>query len=110
VAAEAAIAALEDTSNVQINIQRNSDARQEFFNSAYGRMMRPVDSYTNFIFFKTSRRVDDMVGHFKNHNVLIGPHYPGFDDYIRVSIGLPEEMHEFWRVWSLMPLSNEMTM
>lgn len=110
VAAEAAATALEDTENVRVNIQRNSDARQEFLNMAYSRMMRPVDSHTNFVFFKTTRLATDLIQHFKDNHILIGPAYPGFDNYIRVSIGLPAEMDEFWRVWNLMPVINRMAM
>lgn len=110
VAAEAAKAALQDTQNVQLNIQRNADNRQEFLNQAYARMMRPLDSHTNFVMFKTVRTADELIAHFKQNNILIGPRYPSMDSYIRVSIGLPEEMKEFWRAWDLMPIINKMAM
>ncbi len=110
VAAEAAAAALEDTHNVEMNIKRNSDGRQEFFNQAYARMMRPVDSHGNFVFFKTTHPTEYLIEHFKAHNILIGPPYPSLENYIRVSIGLPEEMTELWRVWNLMPFVNQMAM
>jgi len=110
VAAEAAIAALNDTQNLERNIQRNADIRQEFLNQAYARMMRPVDTHANFVMFKTVHQADDLIEHFKINNILIGPHYPSYDNYIRVSMGLAEEMKEFWRVWDLMPLVNKMAM
>jgi histidinol-phosphate aminotransferase len=110
VAAEAAMAALQDTQSVQVNIQRNADNRQEFLNQAYARMMRPLDSHTNFVMFKTVRTADELIDHFKQNNILIGPRYPSMENYIRVSVGLPEEMKEFWRVWDLMPFINKMAM
>lgn len=110
VAAEAAIAALHDTQNVQVNIQKNADSRQEFLNQAYARMMRPIDSHANFVMFKTVRTTAELINHFQQNNILIGPHYPSMEDYIRVSIGTPEEMKEFWRVWDLMPFINKMAM
>ncbi|MBZ5658917.1 MAG: histidinol-phosphate aminotransferase family protein [Acidobacteriia bacterium] len=110
VAAEAAMAALLDTQSVQVNIQRNADNRQEFLNQAYARMMRPLDSHTNFVMFKTVRTADELIDHFRQYNIQIGPRYPSMENYIRVSIGLPEEMKEFWRVWDLMPFINKMAM
>ncbi len=110
VAAEAATAALLDTQGVQVNIQRNADNRQEFLNQAYARMMRPLDSHTNFVMFKTVRTADELIDHFKQNNILIGPKYPSMENYIRVSVGLPDEMKEFWRVWDLMPFINKMAM
>jgi hypothetical protein len=32
------------------------------------------------------------------------------DKYIRVSLGTPAEMDEFWRVWDLMPATGKMAM
>lgn len=110
VAADAAIAALHDTQHVQVNIQKNADSRQEFLNQAYARMMRPIDSHTNFVMFKTVRTTAQLIDHFQQNNILIGPHFTSMEDYIRVSIGTPEEMKEFWRVWDLMPFINKMAM
>ncbi|MGH9681196.1 MAG: pyridoxal phosphate-dependent aminotransferase [Candidatus Acidiferrales bacterium] len=110
VGADAAIAALKDSAGLNLNIQRNSDDRQEFLNQAYARMMRPVDSHTNFVMFKTVHHAPDLIEHFQNHGILIGPYYPAYEDYVRVTIGLPEEMKEFWRVWDLLPLVNKMAM
>lgn len=110
VAAAAASAALDDTQSVQASIQRNADDRQEFLNQAYARMMRPLDSHTNFVMFKTVRTTDELIDHFKQNNILIGPRYPSMEGYIRVSVGLPDEMKEFWRVWDLMPFINKMAM
>ena len=110
IAAEAAVAALKDTQSLELNIQRNSDNRQEFLNQAYARMMRPVDSHANFVMFKTVHLAEDLIEHFWINKILIGPHYPTYDNYIRVSMGLPEEMKEFWRVWDLMPVVNKMAM
>ena len=47
------------------------------------------------------RHLHEVVDHFKKHNILIGPEYPVLERYIRVSLGTPTEMQEFWRVWDL---------
>jgi len=102
VAARAAAAALDDTEHLRTSINRNTDDRQEFFNQATARMIRP-DSLTNFVMLETGRRAVEVVEHFQKHGILVSGPVPGFDQDIRVSLGIPAEMREFWRVWDLMP-------
>jgi hypothetical protein len=35
--------------------------------------------------------------------VLVAGPIPSYDNYIRVSLGSPDAMNEFWRVWDLLP-------
>ena len=108
-AAAAAMAALEDTDHVRMNVQRNADERQEFVNQAHARMLRPVDSQTNFVMVNTQRPAVNIVEHFKSQGVLVSGPFPTFDTYIRVSLGTSAEMREFWRVWDLLPVHNHMS-
>lgn len=110
VAARAAAAALGDAEHVRITAQRNANDRQEFYNQANGRMLRVIDSQTNFVMLDVGRPADEIVGHFKKNNVLVAPRIPSFETHIRVSLGRPGEMKEFWRVWDLLPASHEMRM
>ena len=103
VAARAAEAALADQEQVRARVTRIADDRQEFLNDANARMLRSIDSLTNFVMLNTGRPSAQMVDHFAKHRVLVAGPIPGFDKYIRVSIGAPAEMREFWRVWDLMP-------
>ena len=54
-----------------------------------------------------SMRVDhpvpEIIEHFRQHKILIGPGVPGMDEYVRISLGQPDEMQRFWRVWDLLP-------
>ena len=104
--AAAAIAALDDADHVRMNVQRTADDRQEFFNQANARMLRPVDSQTNFVMVNTERPAVDIVEHFRTKNVLISGPFPAFDTHIRVSLGTPPEMREFWRLWDLLPVHH----
>jgi histidinol-phosphate aminotransferase len=104
VAAQAASAALDDAGHVRLSVKRNDDDRQEFFNQANARMLRAIDSRTNFVMLNTERQAGEIAGHFKTHDVLVAHSIPGFEKYIRVSLGTPAEMREFWRVWDLMPI------
>jgi histidinol-phosphate aminotransferase len=108
--AAAAIAALTDPEHVRISARRNADERQEFCNQANARMLRTIDSQANFVMLNTGHPGADMVEHFRKHDVLVAGPYPPFDQYIRVSIGTPAEMREFWRVWDLLPPMHAMTM
>jgi histidinol-phosphate aminotransferase len=100
VAARAAVAALEDAEHLRTTISRNIDDRQEFLNQATARMLRQ-DSVTNFVMLDTGRRAADVVEHFRTHGILVSGGIQGFDQHIRVSLGTPAEMREFWRVWDL---------
>src|ERR1700682_1036962 len=110
VPARAASAALDDVEYVRIGVKRNTDDRQEFMNQANARMLRCIDSQTNFVMMNPQRPPDEVIEHLKKHNILIGPKYPALDKYIRVSLGTPEEMKIFWQAWDLMPPTGKMAM
>ena len=110
VAARAAQAALRDPGHVRTCVNRIADDRQEFLNQANARMLRSIDSLTNFVMLNTGRPSAPVVEHFRRHRILIAGTLPGFDKYVRVSIGTSAEMREFWRVWDLLPGGHMMHM
>jgi len=110
VSARAASAALDDVDYVRLGFKRNSDDRQEFMNQVNARMLRAIDSQTNFVMVNPMRPPDEVIEHLKKNNVFIGPRYPVLDKYVRVSLGTPGEMQAFWRVWDLMPSTGKMAM
>ena len=63
-------------------------------------MLRP-DSATNFVMLDTGRPAGEVVEHFRKHGILVSGPIHGFDRNIRVSLGTPADMREFWRVWDL---------
>jgi len=83
-------------------IRRNADHRQEFFNQAMARSLRPIDSHTNFVMMDTFHPAEEVIQHFRKNNVLIGRRFPPMDTYIRISLGRPEEMRAFWRAWDML--------
>jgi len=103
VAAKAAMAALDDAEYIRTSAQRNADDRQEFFNQANGRMLRVIDSHTNFAMLNTGRPAGEVVEHFRKNNLVVAGSYPSMGKYIRVSLGKPGDMQEFWRIWDLLP-------
>ena len=102
-AARAAVIALGDTAHVAMSTTRNADDRQEFFNQANARMLRAIDSQTNFVMLGTARPAVEIVEHCHKHQVLVFGPIPSYGQHIRVTLGTPAEMQEFWRVWDLMP-------
>jgi histidinol-phosphate aminotransferase len=110
VSARAASAALDDVEYVRLGVKRNTDDRQEFLNQVNERMVRAIDSHTNFLMVDPLRPPDEVIEHLKHNHILIGPKYPALDKYIRVSLGTPPEMRAFWRAWDLMPSTGKMAM
>ena len=106
ISVKAATAALEDTAYIRLAAKRNSDDRQEFMNQVNARMLRVIDSHANFVLLNPLRPVSEVLPHLEKNNVLVAPPIPAMDKYIRVSLGTPAEMQEFWRVWDLMPPSK----
>jgi histidinol-phosphate aminotransferase len=103
IATEAAFVALDDTAGTNDLIQQNANSRQEFFNQAMARALKPIDAHANFVMMDTFHPSQEVIQHFRKNNILIGRHFPPMDTYIRVSLGRPEEMLAFWRTWDLLP-------
>jgi histidinol-phosphate aminotransferase len=107
ISARAASAALDDVDYVRFGIKRNAADRQQFITQARARKLDPVDSQANFVMFDPRRSPDAVIKHLKEHNILIGPKYPALASYVRVSLGTPPEMQEFWRIWDLLPPADK---
>jgi histidinol-phosphate aminotransferase len=103
VGSRAALEAYEDVEYVRFSVKRNEDDRQEFFNQANARMVKGIDSHTNFAMLQTGLNATEVIEHFKKNNVLVARLFPSMSTHMRVSFGTPPEMKEFWRVWGLMP-------
>jgi histidinol-phosphate aminotransferase len=109
VAACSAAAALDDSEYVRVSARRNADQRQEFYNQTNARMLRQIDSVTNFVFTKTGLPSAQVIKHFEQNGIKLGPAVPEMDKYVRVAISTEANMKEFWRVWNLSPsMSHKM--
>src|SRR5260370_11141971 len=103
ISAKAAIAALDDTAYVWMAAKRNSDDRQEFMNQVNARTLRAIDSHDNFGLLNPLPPVNEVIAHLEKNNVLVAPPIPAMEKCVRVSLGTPAEMQQFWRVWDLIP-------
>jgi len=102
----AAMAALDDAEHVRLCAQSNSDAQQNFYNQCKLRRLAVSDSHTNFSLIQLDQTVDDVIHHFRKNNIFVSPPFPGTQNALRVSMGLPDEMKEFWRVWDMLPAKS----
>jgi histidinol-phosphate aminotransferase len=98
----AASAALADRDHVESCTNRNFNDRQEFMNQVNARMLRALDSHTNFVCLNVMRPASEISEHYTRNNFVLAPLIPSMPNYLRISLGTPEEMHEFWRVWDLL--------
>ena len=109
IATQAAFAALDDAEGLADAVERNANDRQEFFNQAMARALKPIDSHTNFVMMDTLHPAKEVIEHFRKNNILIRRQFPPMDTYIRVSLGRPEEMLAFWSTWDRLPYPKSTT-
>jgi histidinol-phosphate aminotransferase len=103
VVVQAALAALRDIDGMNDSVRRNMDDRQEFFNQAMARALKPIDSHANFVMMNTFHPAEELIQHFRKDNILIGRSFPPMNTYVRISLGRPEEMQRFWQTWDTLP-------
>jgi histidinol-phosphate aminotransferase len=97
-----AIAALGDQRCVIDCARKNADDRQEFMNQVNARMLRALNSHTNFVCLNVMRPGSEIVEHYRKNGVVLPAPIQGMPTYLRVSLGTPDEMREFWRIWDLL--------
>lgn len=102
VAAQAAVAALQDTIEMQAATRRNAADRREFFAQARRRGLKPIPSFANFVMMNAGRPTTQVMSHFKQNGILIGRRFPGMENFVRISLGMPAEMQKFWGAWDRM--------
>jgi len=105
VAAQAAVAALQDTAEMQAAARRNASDRQEFFTQASRRGLKPIPSSANFAMMDAGRPATEVIKHFQKNGILIGRRFPLMDNLVRISFGKPSEMQKFWTSWDGMKTS-----
>ena len=98
----AASAALADPEYIESCANRNFNDRQEFMNQVNARMLRALDSHGNFVCLNVMRPAGEISEHYTKNNFVLAPLIPSMSNYLRISLGTPTEMQEFWRVWDLL--------
>ncbi|HET9741805.1 MAG TPA: histidinol-phosphate transaminase [Terriglobales bacterium] len=102
VAAQAGVAALQDVDTMHASARRNAADRSEFFSQASRRGLKPIPSYANFVMMDAGRPATQAMAFFKQNGILIGRRFPPMNNFVRVSLGTPPQMQQFWSVWDQM--------
>jgi histidinol-phosphate aminotransferase len=102
VALLAGAAALNDANHLAFSVRQNQNDRQEFVNQVNARMLRVLDSHTNFACLNVMQPAKKILEHYQKNNILLGPEITSMPNYIRVSLGRTDEMKQFWQVWDLL--------
>ncbi|HYG98647.1 MAG TPA: aminotransferase class I/II-fold pyridoxal phosphate-dependent enzyme [Terriglobales bacterium] len=98
IAARGGMAALDDVVGVREATERNARDRADFMKKAAARRLTFIPSYTNFVMLDSPIPTQRVVEHFRRNKIMIGRDFH-FGQRVRVSLGKPDEMAAFWRVW-----------
>ena len=71
-------------------------------NQVNARMLRALDSHSNFVCLNVMRPAVEISAHYSKNNFVLAPLIPSMPNYLRISLGTAQEMREFWRVWDLL--------
>lgn len=102
IAVQTAIVGLADRDGVRAAISRNSADRVEFLKQANARGLNPMPSYANFVMMDSPVPTPQAIDFFKQRGIAIGRDFH-YGQRVRISLGKPEEVRAFWRVWDAMP-------
>lgn len=98
-----AMVSMDDSAFYSKAVQRNAADRDEFMRQAAARKIQAIPSATNFVMMNANRPVRWMIDYFQGKNVLIGRPFPPMDTYVRISLGTPPQMQQFWQAWDSIP-------
>jgi histidinol-phosphate aminotransferase len=103
IAVRVGVVALNDKKGIDEAIHKNVSARQAFVEQAKVRKVETIPSQANFVMMETQRAVEQVISHFQRSNILVGRKFPALPTHLRVSLGKPDNMQSFWRVWDTLP-------
>jgi histidinol-phosphate aminotransferase len=102
VAVRTGVAGLADKDGAHSAARRNAVDRAEFLKQARKRGLNPIESYTNFVMMDSPVPTGKAIEFFKQRNILIGRDFH-FGQRVRISLGTPPEMAQFWTTWDTLP-------
>jgi histidinol-phosphate aminotransferase len=92
--ARAAAASIQDTAYQTMCKQRNAEGRAIMADALKKLGRRMTDSQTNFVFFHAGMPVEKVQSAMLAKGFAIGRAFPPYNDWVRISIGTPEEMRQ----------------
>jgi histidinol-phosphate aminotransferase len=95
VALAAASASLADPDFVQQSIRSNRESKQIVTDTLSDLNLPFLPSHTNFVMHRLAGSIHDYRKRMEDQGVLVGRPFPPFDNYCRISLGLPSEMKKY---------------
>ena len=91
----AAGAALADAPSVQRTRKKLNDTRRWLAEEMARQGRRTIPSEANFMMIDVERDVAPVIEEFRKKNILVGRKFPSLPNWLRITIGKPEEMTAF---------------
>lgn len=98
-----AMTSLDDSGAHQYAVRRNAADRDEFMRQAAARKLKTIPSSANFVMMETGRPIQTLIDSFAGKGIKVGRPFPPLAKQARISLGTPEQMNAFWRVWDELP-------
>src|SRR5579863_1378202 len=95
----AAIASLNDPEVVPLNKKRLNDSRKWVMDQMVKSGYRVIPSQANFFMVDTGAEVTPVIHAFHERKILVGRKFPSMPNWLRVTVGKPEEMQKFLAVF-----------
>jgi histidinol-phosphate aminotransferase len=92
---EAALASLTDEDLIRRQRKLNNDTRRWLCNELEKDGYRYIPSEGNFVMIELHGEVQPVVDAFRQRKILVGRQFPSMKNWLRVSIGKPEEIEAF---------------
>lgn len=92
---EAALASLKDEDLVPRQRKLNNDTRRWLCDELEKEGYRYIPSQGNFVMIELDGEVQPVIDAFRQRKILVGRQFPSMKNWLRVSIGKPEEMEAF---------------
>lgn len=92
---EAALASLEDADLVPRNRDRINQTRRLITEWCDRNHVKYAPTQANFVFFHIGRPVGPVITAMRDRGVMVGRPFPPLTDWMRVSVGAPEEVRRF---------------
>src|SRR5262245_7772831 len=97
-----ALTSMDDAAGYRQAVQRNAADRDDFVRQAAARKLKTIPSAANFVMMETGWPIRSVIDYFAKNNIRVGRPFPPMDKYARISLGTPEQMKQFWKVWDAM--------
>lgn len=91
----AAMAALEDKEFYNYSLKMNAESRAHIYATLEELGLPYQESHANFVFFKSGRVIEELIGEMMTQGVKVGRPFPPLTDWCRVSTSTIEDMEAF---------------